>query len=144
MIPTSSRADPGHRALIRSYRISPVLIWFNFSHLETVVGSSGIWNLDQRILHNSTITITATTAICHLDLSITLSSNPRSPARSSSDNIVNLDQTRKLRNRKSHFKITDVGTPRRQTNPIRRPLQDRLTWFDHPFNVHTETPRSKR
>ena len=30
MIPTSSRADPGHRALIRSYRISPVLIWFNF------------------------------------------------------------------------------------------------------------------
>ena len=70
-------------------------------------GSLGYLNLDQRILHISTITITATTPIYHLDLSITLSSNSRSPARFSSDNIVNLDQTRKLRNRKSHFKITD-------------------------------------
>jgi len=75
---------------------------------ETEVGPSGIWNLDQRILHISTITITATTPIYHLDLSITLSSNPRSPARVSCDIIVNLDQTRKLRNQKSHFKITDA------------------------------------
>ena len=75
---------------------------------ETEVGPSGIWNLDQRILHISTITITATTPIYHLDLSITLSSNPRSPARVSCDIIVNLDQTRKLRNQKSYFKITDA------------------------------------
>ena len=73
---------------------------------ETEVGPSGIWNLDQRILHISTITITATTPIYHLDLPITLSLNLRSPARVSCDNIVNLDKTRKLRNQKRSFHVT--------------------------------------
>jgi hypothetical protein len=86
----SPRADPGHEAIPR------------MGYPE--------WDALCALFDHSfpTITITSTTPIYHLDLSITLSSNPWSPARSSSDNIVNLDQTRKLRNRKSHFRITDV------------------------------------
>ena len=100
----SPRADPGHEAIPR------------MGYPE--------WDALCALFDHSfpTITITSTTPIYHLDLSITPSSNPWSPAQFSSDNIVNPDQKRKFGNQLKLHSSTMVNIPRSYENVSSRIL----------------------